>query len=94
MVVSMDWKRWKGFHIGDGPQVDDIIIGSSSEVVWKRVEDIVTLITSIVSTIRIYDSDHICLGDVFESMDQMREKFHEIMEDENSMIDRDTRNEV
>jgi len=94
MVVSMDWQRWKGSHVGDGPRVEDIIIGPSSEDFWKRVEDIVTLITPIVSTLRIFDSDQPCLGDVFESMDQMREKLRDIMEDENSRIDRDTRNEV
>jgi len=58
------------------------------------VEDIVTLITPIVSTLSIFDSDQGCLGDVFESMDQMREMFHHIMEDENSRIDKDTKNEV
>ena len=58
------------------------------------MEDIVTLITPIVSTLRIFDSDQPCLGDVFESMDQMREKLHDITEDENSRIDIDTRNEV
>ena len=94
MVVSMDWQRWKGSHVGDGIRVEDIIIGSSSEDFWRRVEDIVTLITPIVSTLRMFDSDCPCLGDVFESMDQMREKLRDIMEDENSRIDRDTRNEV
>jgi hypothetical protein len=79
MVVSMDWQRWKGSHIGDGLKVEDIIIGLSSENFWRRVEDIVTLITPIVSTLRIFDSDQPCLGDVFESMDQMREKLHDIM---------------
>ena len=58
------------------------------------MEDIITIITPIVSTLRIFDSDHPCIGDVFESMDQMREKLHDIMEDENSRIDMDTRNEV
>ena len=58
------------------------------------MEDIVTLITPIVSTLHIFDSDNPCLGDVFESIDQMREKLHDIMEDENYRIDRDTRNEV
>eukprot|EP00253_Pinus_taeda_P016332 PITA_16332 len=94
MVVSMDWQRWKGSHTGDGLKVEDIIICLSSENFWRRVEDIVTLITPIVSTLRIFDSDQPCLGDVFESMDQMREKIHDIMEDENSRIDKDTRNEV
>eukprot|EP00253_Pinus_taeda_P028749 PITA_28749 len=94
MVVSMDWQRWKGSHTRDGLKVEDIIIGFSSENFWRRVEDIVTLITPIVSTLRIFDSDQPCLGDVFESMDQMREKIHDIMEDENSRIDKDTRNEV
>ena len=94
MVVSMDWQRWKGSHVGDGIRVEDIIIGSSSKDFWRRVEDIVTLITPIVSTLRMFDSDCPCLGDVFESMDQMREKLRDIMEDENSRIDKDTRNEV
>ena len=58
------------------------------------MEDIVTLITPIVSTLPIFDSDQPCLGDVFESMDQMREKLHDIMIDENSRIDKDIRNEV
>ena len=31
---------------------------------------------------------------MFESQDQMREKLPELMEDENSRIDKDTRNEV
>jgi len=70
----------EGFHIGDGPKVEEIIIGISSKDFWRRVEDIVTLITPIVSTLCIFDSDQPCLGDVFESMDQMREKLHDIME--------------
>lgn len=57
MVVSIDWQRWKGSHIGDDPKVEDIIIGLSSEDFWRRVEDIVTLITPIVSTLRRFDSD-------------------------------------
>eukprot|EP00253_Pinus_taeda_P026467 PITA_26467 len=90
----MDWQRWKGSHTGDGLKVEDIIIGLSSENFWRRVEDIVTLITPIVSTLRIFDSDQPCLGDVFESMNQMREKIHDIMEYENSRIDKHTINEV
>lgn len=58
------------------------------------MENIVTFITPMVSTLRIFDSDQPCLGDVFESMDQMKEKLHGIMEDENSKIGKDTRNEV
>ena len=42
----------------------------------------------------MFASDCTCLGDVFESQDQMREKLPELMEDENFRIDRDTRNEV
>ena len=77
----MDWNRWKGSHIRDGPKVEDIIIGLSSEDFLRRVEDIVTLITHMVSTLRIVHSYQPCLGDVFESMDQMRKKVYDITQD-------------
>ena len=62
MVVSMEWQRRKGSHARDGLQVEDIIIGSSSENFWRSMEDIVTLITPIVSTFCIFDSDFPCSG--------------------------------
>lgn len=58
------------------------------------MKDIVTLITPIVSTLCMFDYDQPCLGDAFESMDQMREKLCDIMEDANSSIIRDTWNEL
>ena len=75
----MDWKRWKGSHVGDGLRVEEIFIDFSSKDFWTRVEDIVTLITPNVSTLCMFDSDCLCLGDVFESMDQIREKLCDIM---------------
>ncbi|GLJ16833.1 hypothetical protein SUGI_0290140 [Cryptomeria japonica] len=81
MVVSTEWERWRDRPSTNSQACDeifDLIIGSGSILFWQRVGDLLILCWPLIEVLRLFDNDKPCMGDVFEKLDQMREKLKNI----------------
>ncbi|XP_059064129.1 uncharacterized protein LOC131856379 [Cryptomeria japonica] len=77
MVMSTKWERWRDRASNSSQacdEISDLKIGSGSILFWQYASDLLTPTWPILEVLRLFDNDKPCMGDVFEKLDQMRER--------------------
>ncbi|GLJ38823.1 hypothetical protein SUGI_0791230 [Cryptomeria japonica] len=81
MVVSIEWERWRDRPSTNSQacdEISDLIIGKGSFLFWQQESDLLTLSWPILEVLHLFDNDKPCMGDLFEKLDQMRERLQDI----------------
>eukprot|EP00253_Pinus_taeda_P032378 PITA_32378 len=76
MVINRLWESWRTSTSDRGQKIKSIIL---DDAWWDKVQYLLRFTEPILTLIRAFDTDTLCLGEVYENIDSMLERIREII---------------